>query len=161
MRNGTFEAYATDFGFSTTSTGNVQVSVRLSVPAEKEYIRWYGTFSEKARSYTMAALAAMGWDGVSLDTLDGLGSTPCEIVVADETYEGTTRTKVKYVNPLGGGGPVSKGTLSGDDRRRFMASMKGHVDAWNRERGVTPKPGPKPPATRSDAPPIGDDDIPF
>lgn len=158
MKTGTFEAYAVDFEYTTSSNNNVQVGVRLHVPSESEYIRWYGTFTDKAREYTLAALAAMGWDGQNLDTLDGLG-VACEIVVAEETYQGVTRTKVKYVNPIGGTRQASKGALSGDERKRFLASMRGHLLAWQQGQGVAAKPTV---TTTQRRPPVdGDDDIPF
>ena len=101
-------------------------------------------FSDKALPYTIEALRACGWRG----------DNPAEITIADlaeeveitikhETYDGTTRAKVDYINPLGGGMVKAEKRLEGPSLKNFGAQMRAKIRAI--DGGQRPAPAARPP----------------
>jgi hypothetical protein len=106
-----------------------QISVRMQIQDEWPDVRgksiaWFGSFaSQESTDITLKTLRTMGWDGKSpLGIPDGkngcivgLGGNEVLIVVQHQTYDGETRAKVAFVNPVGGMGfknPLDGGALS-------------------------------------------------
>ena len=171
---GTYKARAgapetAQFGY--TKNDNEQIAVVFTIvegPHEGHRITWFGNFSsEKSTEIAVKALRACGWAGNDMSDLTGIDSLDVEIVVELEEYDGKTRTKVKWVNALGGGAVKLEKTMSDAQRRAFAARMRG-VAA-----GVAPIGGARAPAPRSPGPAApsgsasegfgrsGGDDIPF
>lgn len=112
---GQFEARVVDYAVSKTKKGHPMAMIRFKYEtpegAEAE-INWYGTFaSEKASEITMEALAVCGMNTNNpADLAKGAGSgildeqRAVSITLKEETYDGKTRVKVAYVNPVGGAG---------------------------------------------------------
>jgi hypothetical protein len=97
---GTYEAtVSTPLIFSTSSKqGSPQVSTRFTT-AEGS-IDWIGSLKEgKAAEITASALSAMGYDS---ENDDSVVNKRVEIKTQEETWEGVTRIRVQFVNPLGG-----------------------------------------------------------
>lgn len=110
--NGNYQAIAKEFVFGRAGTGAEQVVVSFEIAegeAKGQRITWRGFFTEKTHERTLESLEYAGWDGVSLQRLDGLGSKPCVLVIEDEEgQDGKMYPKVKWVNSLGGGVSVKE-----------------------------------------------------
>jgi len=82
------------------------------------------------------------WDGVDpfwLEDPDNIQGKPVELVIEQEEYKEKMRTRVKYINPPGGGGnhnPVDRTAFA----NRFGAKLRAMAG------GTAPKPAPKAPA---------------
>lgn len=142
---------AVEWSFGESSGGYEQIGVRFDiVDAEghptNDSETWYGTFSDAAWSYTADALKACGWDGKSLETLDGMGSRDVQLVIVEEEYQGEIQRKVKYINA--GTGVAMKKPLGDEQKRQFFARMQQRMSG-----GRPPTPAPKKP--------VDDGDIPF
>lgn len=147
--HGTYRAKALEGDMGRASTGTEQVAVLIELETG-DRLTWYGYFSDAAAERTIESLLAMGV--TDLETLAGLGSQHFEVVVDDEEYQGKTRTKVKFINRLGGG-VAMKSRMNEAERKSFAHRYRGKFLSMQRAAGTTPADAPSPPA--------GDDDIPF
>jgi hypothetical protein len=160
---GTYQAQVLRWKFGTASTGTEQIELEFFVPSENENIRSYLYFSDAAWQRSVEALKVCGWDGRDFGSLDGIGSVEVEIVVAEEVYKDKISYRVKWINPLGGGG--MKNEMDEPQKKAFVARMQ------QRLRGMKPAPAtsksppkkPAPPPTKGSEspPPHEDDEIPF
>lgn len=120
-----------------------QLAIRF-VDAAGDTITWYtslgclkdGSFSQKALDFACDQLEGIGWKAAErgyqfeeLVTMPELIERECEIIVAAETYDGTTRNKVKYINDPNGGrirgdqmAPEAARTFAERVRQGLMAS---------------------------------------
>lgn len=142
---GRFTARAFEWEWAVSSNGTDYILVKFALDSG-EHVYWRGFFSEKTRDRTAESLRHCGWDGVDLERLEGLGTKDAELVLEEEEYKGEVRTQVKWVNAIGGGAMKVKGSMSGEDRRRFFARMNALVSK------------PASPAAKK---PADDDGIPF
>lgn len=85
--------------WTTTSSGNDQVTFELDLEDIGETVRCFLVLTDKTKSWVFRKLAACGWDGANLDTLDGLGSTRCDVSVRYEDWKGRTQQRVDIVLP--------------------------------------------------------------
>ena len=125
-----------------------------------ETVTYWGYLTDAALQYTLKSLAAMGWDSAEhdgrIDTLDGtdlLVGRKVEIVVDEEEFEGKVRSKVKFVNEIGGG---LGERMAPEESKSFAAQLRAKILA---AKGPKPSTAPKKPT-----PPAGDDllaDCPF
>jgi len=123
-------------------------------------ITYWGYLTDAALQYTLKSLAAMGWDSAEhdgrIDTLnetDLLVGRKVEIVVDEEEFEGKVRSKVKFVNEIGGG---LGERMAPEESKSFAAQLRAKILA---AKGPKPSTAPKKPT-----PPAGDDllaDCPF
>lgn len=168
-----YRARATLWDLGETSTGKEQVAVEfviLTEGADVERITWFGYFTEDTVDRTIESLRICGWTGTDLAELQGLEANEVELVIEDDTYEGKTRAKVRWVNKPGG--LALKAPLSGERKKAFAATMRDRVKAFDASAGA-PKPkattaprngAGRPPPHIGEAggpPPMSDDDIPF
>lgn len=136
-------------------------------------------FSAKAFDYCKNALKALGWDAeengfdfAELAIGEVLKGRVASIVVADEVYNGETRTKVKYINDPNRA--VDWGTVDPKSEAAFFADLRANAFRAKASGGAQPasrpaqqRPaGPSGPAQRppQQTPPqkgIEYDDIPF
>jgi hypothetical protein len=152
-----YAARATLWDLGETSTGKEQVAVEFIImtpDADLRRVTWFGYFTDDTIDRTIESLRIMGWTGNDLSDLQGLDANEVELVVEDETYEGKTRAKVRWVNRPGG--LALKAPLSVDRKKAFAASMRDRIKTFDATAG-TPKPkSDKPrPATRGNPPPGG------
>lgn len=166
-------AKATEWALGETDKGNEQIAVNFDIltpDAEVSTIVWYGYFTDKTWERTVESLRHMGWTGTDLADVNGLDANEVELVVEDETYEGKTFPRVRWVNKPGGGGIALKAPLTGDRAKSFAAQMKDKIKAL--DASGPKKTAPAAPRARSSAPPpshigdngappLTDDDIPF
>lgn len=132
-------------------------------------IAWDGWLTEGAIEMTLEALAACGWDGVSLSETKGLGTKRCELVVEHQTNERTGRlfAQVAWVNRPGSMPIEDRQKLAKSQIEQLDGKFAGVMGAF-RDRGMVRERKPRsqavPPRTfaPSDAHmPADDDDIPF
>lgn len=114
MKAGRWPGRVKDYGISETQAGDPQVFIQFAVdgPEGEETMTWFGSLKEgKAQEITLKAVLAAGFQGKDVtelvDGTDG-GAIPLEtevsLVVEDDTYEGKTRQRIKWVNKPGSGG---------------------------------------------------------
>jgi hypothetical protein len=177
-----YAARAKEWGLGETDTGKEQIAVQFEIltpDADIRRITWFGYFTEKTMERTIQSLRYCGWQGDDLSNLSDLDLNEVELVIDDETYEGKTRTKVKWVNR--GGGLALKAPMDAVRKKAFAASMRANIKAIDAGASPNPRPEraaaqqrprpqtqpqrnggslPQPPFSDT-PPPIGDDDIPF
>lgn len=114
MRKGTYLARVVGCWLTEPKSGR---DPQLAIQFENEFqerLTWYGNlgwtktgFNRQSFDIDMKTLAALGWDapahGYELELLTDASVSPifdkeAEIVVVEETYEGKTNPKIKYVN---------------------------------------------------------------
>src|SRR5262249_11788611 len=111
-----------------SGTGKEQVAVRFRMTEgehEGKTVLWYSYFNtQENATRTLNSLRACGWIGDDLSDLQGIENNEVEIVLEVEEYEGKTRTKVRWVNAMGGG-PILTKRMSDAEKKAFSARMKG------------------------------------
>lgn len=136
MENGTYRARATSWVLGETSTGKEQVAVEFSLTdpeLQGERIAWYGFFTEKTFERTIESLRACGWTGDNLEDLSGLDANEVDLVIEQETYEGKTTPRVRWVNRPGAIGV--KTALAPEKAKTFAAKMKAQIRAFDASQG--------------------------
>jgi hypothetical protein len=146
-----------------------QISIMFQViggEADGHHKTYFGSFSEGATDFTLNAMRACGWSTDSLYDLAGMDANEVNLVAEDETYEGKTREKIKWVNRIAS--LKVKNQMTADQIRAFEAKMKGRIVAHRQKNG-----GPSAPTQPRSAPSSSqgqaggdegwpsDDDIPF
>lgn len=163
MENGTYKAKAIGGGLGETSKGAEQVAVEFSLLDEGFNgwrITWFGFFTEKTTESTIRALRTCGWQGTDLTDLTGIDTNEVLLVIENETYDGKTSPKVRWVNPLGGGLAL-KNPMAPDKAKAFAARMRAQiaaVDATSGQRRTSTKPAGM---NTNEPPPHTDNDMPF
>jgi hypothetical protein len=106
LENGDYRAKASRGALGLAGNGTEQVGVEfdlLDKPGNK--LTWYGYFTEKGTDIALRGLRTAGWKGTDLSDLSSLSDPEVPeviLVVEQETYEGKTRPKVKFINSTGG-----------------------------------------------------------
>jgi len=138
-----------------TSQGRDQVAVEFEFiggPNDGKRSTWYGSFTEKSADRTLESLMVAGWDGESLERLDGLGTTQVTLVVESDTYGGEARNRIAWVNRMQGSGPAIKQRMDAGRAQSLTERMRGRVMKLKQE-GAAPA---------AAAPAAGyEDEIPF
>lgn len=130
---GTWKAEVLAAGLtSSPNKGTPQVAIEFKLlegPDAGGRITHYAAITEKRLEYTVKELRACGWSGDDLDDLSSVvAGTPVDLVLAEEEYEGKTRTKVAFINEPGrmAGGPAPKGVgQAWRDRIRALSGASG------------------------------------
>lgn len=117
VAEGTHQMHVVDYGTSETKAGLPQIAVVLAND-EGDKITWFGSLkTDQSSQITVDTLKRMGVPNDQLnDVAKGKDVAPnvsfhaaLDVEVAEETYQGVTRPKVKWVNKVGeGGGPGVK-----------------------------------------------------
>lgn len=170
--NGTYPAIAipdqSALGESSTGTPCAEVMFQIQGPADYygQTIVWYGYLSDAAIKSTLKGLRACGFQGENLDDLSTVGANQVELVIENEEYNGTTRSKVRWVNQPGG----NRVLLDPSKKKSIAAQLRGQIRAIEAADGIAPKPAARPaarPAVQVPARPTAathgptNDDIPF
>lgn len=141
---GTHKAKVVDFEFGTAN-GKEQVALMFQITSgehEGKSIAWFGYFTEKTAERTMESLRYCGWHTDTLADLSGVTDNEVEIVVEDETYEGKTRSKVKWVNRASKLNLKDK--MDANALQAFAARMRGLAIASKQKLGPQAQPTAKP-----------------
>lgn len=95
---GTFVTTVVDHGLEMINSKPVAV---LTFASGHKYLGW---FTGEAAKYTTEALVKAGFHGTKVEQLNVPGAIDpkhkVEIVVQEDTYEGVTRAKVKWINKV-------------------------------------------------------------
>lgn len=124
-------AKAARFGNSETAKKTPGVAVDFEITqgeSKGQKITYVGWFSGGATEYTFQNLVKAGYNEALDNPLQN--AKEVEIVLEEETYEGKTRTKVKYINEPGkGGGKFAEAspTSLGFDLKQMMASARAQL----------------------------------
>lgn len=167
---GKYTAVAREWELGLTKEGGDQIAVKFEL-TEGEYagqcLVWYGFFTEKTRVRSLESLRACGWKGDDIAALTGMGDLQVQLVVEHEVQtqgkrEGETFAKVRWVNRLGGGGPIKLDRpMDARAKQTFAARMRMHAAQVKPVNGgyPAPKQGELPATGGDDG--NADDDIPF
>lgn len=117
---GTYKAKVDKFEMGESRNGHPQMELVFKILEgrfENETIRhWVYFVTPENSKISFDTLKACGWDGVLDGEWNGLGTKAVELVVEFETYNGTDRLRVKYVNdpdsPRGGGKRLDENSKS-------------------------------------------------
>ena len=167
----------TSFGwFDKSSKGTPSIRLKLVIaegPETGRSIDYHAWLSDNAVDNSIRTLAeAFGWDGDLISLQNGhdpFSGKDVEIVVENESYNGKLRTKVRWLNALGGGRSAAAGidskeveSLVAKLARRAMAIAK--ESSGGEQAASAPAARPQPTGRvvkASDPIEYQDDDIPF
>ena len=123
-------------------------------------ITWFGYFTDAAWERTVESLRTCGWSGSDVSNIEDLGANEVELVIEDDTYDGKTRAKVKWINKIGG---VALGApLAGDKMKAFAAAMQQKIKSLGAVKPAQPKQvKPARPSSIEEPPPLTDADLNF
>jgi hypothetical protein len=157
-----------DHQLGKSGTGTPYVAVQFESDVQLgDRITWYGYLTDAAFERTVASLQVLGWDPAAhnglIASLNGTGllkGAPAEIVLDEETHEGKTRMKVKWVNAPGGGGLGE--AMAADDAKGFSESIRFKILSAAKPQPSS-RPGPAKQAAVGGGRPLSqpDDDLPF
>lgn len=177
IADGKYRARGKSWGFGVAGTGTEQIGVTFEIVEDGDEcgksITWYGHFNtEENGRRALKAMRACGWDEQG-DPIDpkGLDKNEVELVIEEEDYNGTSNSKVKWVNAIGA---ASMKPLAADQKakltgklRQWMAPVPG--GGTRRSGGAATRPsqstrrteGPIDPGPPDGAAAVPEDDIPF
>lgn len=159
---GRYEAVIDVYGLSETKAKTPQFTVVFKIteegPHKGKLISWFGSLKVgQPMDITIRNLTTMGMKGDDLDSKDLLDkSTPVQLVVEHDTWEGKTSAKVRFINKIGGGtfkalGDGAKVALSLKEQIRASQERLAHEGNADAAAHV-PVAGAPPPADDSDIP---------
>jgi len=183
IQPGTYHARAKSAGYGITNTGTEQVGVSFVITSSPngQYdgaeLVWYGFFTLKTEDRTLEALVTCGC--TNLATLEGISKNEVAIVVDHEPHyqTGELQPRIQWINKLGG--IAMKTRMSEGEAKAFASKLQGKFLALSQKvNGGGSSPNTRPVSKGSphdpprstpraavpppiDAPPPGDDDIPF
>ena len=164
---GRYTARAVNGAITEDTKGGGQAAVVFQI-LEGDYqgheVTWYGSFNGGAAPITMKGLQTAGARLNEVDDFEGLGSVDVQIVLKDEEFNGVWRTKVAFINPLGGFlKPMDAGK-----KLAFKEQMKGALLAFKQNNPAAPGGAPRreaparqTPADNHDYGGAGNSDLPF
>ena len=89
---------------STSKGGHPQLMLNLRIVegdrAGENLTAWYVLAHEKSTEFATKALRALGMINNDITAPKGLGGTRAQAVESQETYNGETRWRVQYINPV-------------------------------------------------------------
>lgn len=163
MIPGNYLAKVTSFDFGQSSTGKDFIKCEFTV-TDGEYagrtMSWYGYLSEKTAKRTIESLRHCGWTGDNLaGDMPGLMSQKVSLTVDNETYNGNTRLRVKWVNSSSGSSSGIKKRLTEDQLAQLSAIFGTVISSLPPQTDGIPVEDPPDFSFRADA--VDEDDIPF
>jgi hypothetical protein len=133
--------------WGAANSGNTQVALRFALLDEEgkstdTTIWWVGTFDDKpnakgttASDITCRALRNCGWRGDDFGDLRGIDSEDVELDIQEDTYEGNTRLRVKWVNRPGSGSFSFSKPLGSVAIADLSKKLKGKLVAMDQKDG--------------------------
>lgn len=166
IREGVFRARPVEGELTETQGGDPQYAVRfllLEGPDAGKHLGWWGGFKGKGLKYTPEALEALGWDRKQ-SLAAWKPSKEATITVEHDEIPATKDkpkrpvARVKYVNPLDGGGmgALVRNKLSDAQKKTVADDLMARLAAMG---GVATAPEPVAPESIIGA--DDDDTIPF
>jgi len=172
IQPGTYQARATGAEYGVTKNGTEQVGVSFVITSSPNgqydgaQLVWYGFFTEKTEDRTIEALITCGC--TNLATLEGVTKNEVSIVVNHEPHyqTGEPTPRIQWINKLGGIAMTTR--MSTIEAKTFAAKMQGKFVALSQKLNGAPSSPNTRPVSKGratpppiDAPPPGDDDIPY
>lgn len=141
--DGDYPIRATKHRWGWSENKYPQIGISLTVtegPYKGRRLTWYATFSDAAAEWTIKGLRALGMKGDDaerdIDTIY-TSEAAATAVVANETYQGKTRAKVKFIN---GADIIMKNEMNGNELRSFSQRMKATFSRYAGGGGAAPAP---------------------
>lgn len=138
---GKYRARVVDAGMSKTKAGRERAEVDFAV--EGETLTWAGYFGDNVDSggkslteRTFDALRACGLKDDDLSRLHELAGGEASVTVEHEEYEGKTRAKIRFVNPL-------RARMAPEEAKAFAQRMRDKIKGRNGT--TTPPPSERQP----------------
>lgn len=158
IKAGRYPARVVDAGLQQAGTGTLQAVMRFAfeIDGQPTQMNWYGSFTDKAKEFTIEALIKAGFGGTDIEDLRKgremfHPDREVEIVIEPHTYNGKTSMRIAYVNL-----PGDRGFKDLAPEATRGVSFKGDFMAARQKLGsVATK---TPPQARPD---IHEADIPF
>lgn len=132
---GTYTAKIISHSITETKDGNPQASVTFSFEADgkPQSMTWFGSFKEgKAREITVKALLVCGLKGNNPAGSLDIGREVSIVVEDDEGQDGKMRSRIRWVNALGG----SRNVIPQDMAKSKLADLEGAVMAARQATGI-------------------------
>lgn len=148
MNDGTYKGHVADYGAATNSKGQPQIVVKFKIqtPEGDQFLNWYGFFSEKSTPFTLKTLLLLGFTGNDISVLSqGVASNSLsttqeyDLAIAKETWEGQTRTKIKFISLPGSQG--IKNAVTGGEATKVLAKFNADLAALKAQQGTSFNPG--------------------
>jgi hypothetical protein len=142
---GTHRARATEWALGMSSTGKEQIAIMFELvggPHDGKHITAFLYFTDNTVDRTLESMRHCGWDSDNLAELDNLGANEVELVIEDESYEGKTRSRVKWINRVSR--LALKEQLDPGQVAAFAARMRGKTVASKQKYGAQPAAAAKP-----------------
>lgn len=142
IKPGTYVGTILSHAVSETKAGDPQAAVTFSFEADgkSHTMTWFGSFKEgKAQEITLRALLTCGLKGNNPAGLLEIGKQVSLVIDEEKDQNGKLRTKIKWVNPLGG----VKNVMPPDLAMNKLEALAGAVAMARQENNIP------------------DDDIPF
>jgi hypothetical protein len=139
---GEYTGKVTDYGISETKAGMPQVFIKFTFNENGKSLTWFGGLSsDKALDFSGKNLIRCGFRGTDLTVLaNGVAANALntnkdlQLVVENETYEGKTRTKIKFINEIGG--VQSKLDVAGAVQKLAGLNIAGRMIQLQQEMGA-------------------------
>jgi len=141
------------FGYSSNETEQIALTFKfLQEPFAGQYMTWFGFFTDKTKETTFKTLRACGWQGDDLADMSGIDANEVDLVIETELdQQGRERSRIRWVNELGGGKVKMQNTMTPEQQRAFAARMKGTAIALREGKGPAKPPRPSDAKVRQDA----------
>ena len=130
---GIYKAKTVSGMLGETSTGKEQVAISFLLE-DGNTTAWYGYFSDKALPITLQALRTCGLVGADISDLSSIEGTEVQLTIEADLWEGVTRSKVRWINPLSG--PVLKSPMDATKAKRFASEMRAHLLDFDKQSGA-------------------------
>ena len=163
LPEGYYEAVIEVFGPSESKSGMPQFAVVFKLteegPHKGKNITWFGSLKEgQPLDITVKNLTVMGMKSDDLADKNLLDkSTPVQLNVRHETWDGKTNAKVKFINKIGGGGfkPMGDGAKVALSLKESIRASQERLAREGNADAATHVPVAGAPS------PAADEDIPF
>lgn len=143
--NVTAYAISTEFGFAKNGTEQIAVTFQI-VDEDADGKRgalhgsrrvWYGFFTDNTTDRTLESLRHCGWSSDELSDIANLDEDACrrllpkvvKLVLENETYNGRTVEKVRWVNAIGESRSAIKNKADDKDVQSLSDRMKSRAAA--------------------------------
>lgn len=164
---GSYPAKIIDYGIWKGAKGPqavVMFEYRMA-DGQVKNITWFGSFNGGAREFTVESLVRMGFTGKNGAELNGgkgsnvlNESMEFEIVIDNETYQGKTNARVKFINLPGGSDRFRQKMAERGEAAVLMGGLNLEADFMAARQKTKPQ-GSTAPAMQQPA--FTENDIPF
>jgi hypothetical protein len=132
IAEGRYRARAQHAELGVGGSGTHYVKVAFELVEAHDIVVWRGFLSAKAAPEALRSLYLCGWAG-DLADLSGVGRNQVEVVVRHEPdRDGSLQPYVRWINPIGGGIPISH-RMTPEQIRELASSLRAGPSTGGRE----------------------------